>query len=130
MDGYQDTLNADTHRLYYRNCTIDFVFGNNLSLFQNCTFITCKPDPKQGCMVTAQGRSDPKSNTAIIIQNSRFTAELAVLAAKPQVQAYLECPWKELSRTIIMQSEIEGFINCFEPCGCGWQPHRSNSLRW
>ncbi|XP_047957536.1 pectinesterase-like [Salvia hispanica] len=115
MDGYQDTLNADTHRQYYRNCTIsgtiDFVFGNSLSLFQNCTFITRKPGPKQGCMVTAQGRSDPKSNTAIIIQNSRFTAEPAVLAAKPPVPAYLGRPWKELSRTIIMQSEIGGFIN-------------------
>ncbi|KAG6396332.1 hypothetical protein SASPL_142480 [Salvia splendens] len=115
MDGYQDTLNADTHRQYYRNCTIsgtiDFVFGNSLSLFQDCTFITRKPGPKQGCMVTAQGRSDPKSNTAIIIQNSRFTAEPALLAAKPPVPAYLGRPWKELSRTIIMQSEIGGFIN-------------------
>ncbi|XP_057806049.1 pectinesterase-like [Salvia miltiorrhiza] len=115
MDGYQDTLCADTHRQYYRNCTIsgtiDFVFGNGLALFQNCKFVVRKPGPKQECMVTAQGRNDPKSNTAIIIQNGKFAAEPALLAMKPPVPSYLGRPWKELSRTIIIQSDIEGFIN-------------------
>lgn len=121
MDGYQDTLCADTHRQYYRNCTItgtiDYVFGNGLALFQDCTFLTRKPGPKQECVVTAQGRCDPNSNSAIIIQNSRFTAEPAFLAVKPKIASYLGRPWKELSRTIIMQSDIGGFI---EPSG--WAP--------
>ncbi|XP_047962002.1 pectinesterase-like [Salvia hispanica] len=118
MDGYQDTLCADTHRQYYSNCTvtgtIDFVFGNGLALFQDCTFVTRKPGPGQECVVTAQGRSDHKSNDAFIIQNSRFTAEPAFLAVRPRIASYLGRPWKKLSRTIIMESEIGEFI---EPKG-------------
>ncbi|KAL1539113.1 pectinesterase [Salvia divinorum] len=115
MDGYQDTLCADVYRQYFRSCiisgTIDFLFGNGLTLYQDCTFITRKPAPGQECAVTAHGRSDPKSNTALIIQNCKFTAEPGLLQVKPPVQAFLGRPWKPLSRTIIMQSHIEGFIN-------------------
>ncbi|XP_057806051.1 pectinesterase-like [Salvia miltiorrhiza] len=115
MDGYQDTLCADIYRQYYKNCiisgSIDFVFGNGLTLFQDCTFVTRKPGPGQECAVTAHGRADQNSNTAIIIQNGKFTAEPALLEAKPPVQSFLGRPWKVLSRTIIMQSHIEAFIN-------------------
>ncbi|KAH6820341.1 hypothetical protein C2S53_017711 [Perilla frutescens var. hirtella] len=125
MDGYQDTLCADTHRQFYRNCTIsgtvDFVFGNGLALFQDCTFVVRKPGPKQACMVTAQGRSDANSNSAIIIQNGHFKADPALLAAQPPVTSFLGRPWKEMARTIIMQSDIEGFIN-----PTGWAPWVGN----
>ncbi|XP_057806048.1 pectinesterase-like [Salvia miltiorrhiza] len=121
MDGYQDTLCADIYRQYYRNCTItgtiDYVFGNSVALFQDCTFVTRKPGPSQECVVTAQGRFDLKSNSAIIIQNGRFIAEQAFLDVKPKIASYLGRPWKELSTTIIMQSDIGGFI---EPEG--WAP--------
>ncbi|KAH6789435.1 hypothetical protein C2S51_004441 [Perilla frutescens var. frutescens] len=121
MDGYQDTLCADTHRQYYRKCTItgtvDFVFGNGLALFQECTFVVRKPGPKQECMVTAQGRSDPKCNSAIVIQNGHFTAEPDLLSVTPPVPIFLGRPWKELARTIIMQSNID---ECIDPRG--WSP--------
>ncbi|KAL8490617.1 hypothetical protein ACS0TY_022571 [Phlomoides rotata] len=121
IDGYQDTLYNHKYRHYYRECsisgTIDFIFGDSLSLFQDCTFIVRKPGPNQGCMVTAQGRVEDRSNGANVIQNGNFTAEEAFLTADPPHKAYLGRPWKELSRTIIMQSNIEGFID-----PTGWAP--------
>lgn len=115
MDGYQDTLCADVHRQYFRNCiisgTIDYIFGSGLALYQDCTFITRKPILGQECVAVAHGRSDPKSPTAVVIQNGKFTAEPALLQVKPPVQVFLGRPWKPLARTIIMNSQIDGFIN-------------------
>ena len=121
IDGYQDTLYAHNYRQYYRDCwisgTIDFIFGDSLALFQNCKFNVRMPNKNQACMVTAQGRVDPRSIGAIVIQNGDFSAEDALLKANPPVKVYLGRPWKELSRTIIMQSNIGGFI-----APEGWAP--------
>ncbi|KAL8486192.1 hypothetical protein ACS0TY_023042 [Phlomoides rotata] len=121
IDGYQDTLYVHKFRQYFRDCsisgTIDFIFGDSLSIFQNCKFIVRKPEANQDCMVTAQGRKEERSTGAIVIQNGTITAEPAFLSAKPPHKAYLGRPWKELSRTIIMQSNIEGFID-----PTGWAP--------
>lgn len=115
MDSYQDTLYAHTHRHFYRDCTIsgtiDFIFGDALAIFQNCNLIVRKPLANQACMYTAQGRKESHSIGATIIQGSKFTAEPDFLATKPAIQAYLARPWKIYSRTIIMQSEIGGFIS-------------------
>ncbi|EPS59322.1 pectinesterase, partial [Genlisea aurea] len=121
IDGFQDTLYAHAHRQFYRNCrisgTIDFVFGNALSIFQNCQFIVRKPMANQACMVTAQGRDQRNSNGAIVIQNGEIRAEQAFINAKPKVQAYLGRPWKQFSTTIIMSSYIGGSIS-----PQGWAP--------
>ncbi|KAH6789434.1 hypothetical protein C2S51_004440 [Perilla frutescens var. frutescens] len=121
IDGYQDTLYAHKYRQYYSGCTIsgtiDFIFGDALALFQDCTFVVRKPGPNQACMVTAEGRIDPRSPGAFVIQNSHITGEPALLTAKPAVKVYLGRPWKELSRTIIMQSNIDGIID-----PTGWAP--------
>ncbi|XP_011071429.1 pectinesterase-like [Sesamum indicum] len=114
IDGYQDTLYAHTYRQYYRDCsisgTIDFIFGDAQALFQNCKFVVRKPGPNQACMVTAQGRVERHSLGATVIQNGDFVAEPALLQAAPPVKVYLGRPWKQLSRTIIMQSNIGGFV--------------------
>ncbi|XP_051129296.1 pectinesterase-like [Andrographis paniculata] len=115
IDGYQDSLYTHTYRQFYRDCTIsgtiDFVFGDALAIFQNTTFVVRRPMENQACMVTAQGRKDPRSLGAIVIDGGRITATPQFLAADPPVKAYLGRPWKELSRTIIMQAEIGGFIS-------------------
>ncbi|KAL0433985.1 UNVERIFIED_CONTAM: putative pectinesterase/pectinesterase inhibitor 28 [Sesamum latifolium] len=114
IDGYQDTLYAHTYRQYYRDCsisgTIDFIFGDAIALFQNCKFVVRKPGPNQAYMITAQGRVERHSLGVNVIQNGDFVAEPALLQAAPPVKVYLGRPWKQLSRTIIMQSNIGGFV--------------------
>ncbi|KAL0414770.1 UNVERIFIED_CONTAM: putative pectinesterase/pectinesterase inhibitor 21 [Sesamum radiatum] len=114
MDGFQDTLYAHTYRQYYRDCTItgtiDFIFGDAAAVFQNCRMIVRKPMANQACMVTAQGRKERRSTGATVLQNCHITAEPAFLSTVPPLKAYLGRPWKEYSRTIIMQSLIDGFI--------------------
>ncbi|KAG8372928.1 hypothetical protein BUALT_Bualt12G0118100 [Buddleja alternifolia] len=121
IEGYQDTLYAHNYRHFYRDCTIsgtiDFIFGDALSVFQNCRFIVRKPAGNQKCMVTAQGRTHKRVNSAIIIQNGTIEAEPAYLNTKPALESYLGRPWKEFSRTVIMQSRIDGFIH-----PDGWAP--------
>ncbi|XP_075654724.1 putative pectinesterase/pectinesterase inhibitor 21 [Castanea sativa] len=114
MDGYQDTLYAHAHRQFYRDCTIsgtiDFVFGNSATVFQNCTMVVRKPMDNQQCIVTAQGRTDRREPSALILQGCTIAAEPTYLAVKDTNRAYLGRPWKEFSRTIIMQSTIGAFI--------------------
>lgn len=114
MDGYQDTLYTHTHRQFYRDCTIsgtiDFVFGDAAAIFQNCTFVVHKPLPDQSCIVTAQGRKEGRQPSAIVIQNSTITADPDYFLVKNVNKAYLGRPWKEYSRTIIMESYIDDVI--------------------
>ncbi|KAK6138777.1 hypothetical protein DH2020_027474 [Rehmannia glutinosa] len=121
MDGFQDTLYAHAYRHFYRNClisgTIDFIFGDAVAVFQNSRLVVRKPMDNQACMVTAQGRKDKRSVGVTVIQNCDIVAEPAFLAVKPALSAYLGRPWKEYSRTIIMQSNIDGFI-----APEGWSP--------
>ena len=128
IDGYQDTLYAHDYRQYYRDCsisgTVDFVFGDATAIFQNCKFIVRKPGPGQACMVTAEGRDRTKDSVgAFVFQNSSINAEPAFLTSKPPHKAYLGRPWKELSRTIIMQSNIDGFID-----PTGWAPWNNTNF--
>ncbi|KZV41483.1 pectinesterase/pectinesterase inhibitor 28-like [Dorcoceras hygrometricum] len=121
IDGFQDTLYAHAYRQYYRDCvisgTIDFIFGDAMSIFQNTRMVVRKPMDNQACMVTAQGRKDPRGVGVIVLQNCDIVAEPAFTATKPALEAYLGRPWKEYSRTIIMQSNIDGFI-----APEGWSP--------
>ncbi|XP_060181565.1 probable pectinesterase/pectinesterase inhibitor 58 [Lycium barbarum] len=111
MDGYQDTLYAHTYRQFYSDCvisgTIDFIFGDSAAVFQNCTLVVQKPMDNQQCIVTAQGRKDPRQPTGFVLQNCKFVADNNV---DNKTKSYLGRPWKEYSRTIIMESSIEDFI--------------------
>ncbi|XP_060197614.1 pectinesterase-like [Lycium barbarum] len=121
IDGHQDTLYAHGYRQFYRDCTIsgtiDFIFGDASAVFQNCKLIVRKPGHNQAVMITAQGRVDLKSSGAFVIQNCEIKAEPAFTSTQPPIKAYLGRPWKEYSRTIIMQSFIDGFID-----PTGWAP--------
>ncbi|KAM7279688.1 hypothetical protein ACFE04_006822 [Oxalis oulophora] len=121
IDGYQDTLYAHAKRQFYRDCsitgTIDFIFGDAAALFQNCTFLVRKPLDNQQCIITAQGRKERRQPTAIIIQNSTLTADADLWINRTIVRSYLGRPWKEYSRTIIMESYIDDLI---QPDG--WMP--------
>ncbi|GLU08414.1 hypothetical protein SLE2022_253280 [Rubroshorea leprosula] len=114
MDGYQDTLYAHNHRQFYRDCTItgtiDFIFGDSPSFFQNCKIIVRKPLPNQQCIVTAQGRIEKRQVSAIVLQNCTISGDPEYIPLKDKNRAYLGRPWKAFSRTIIMQSQIDDII--------------------
>ncbi|KAG5607679.1 hypothetical protein H5410_029171 [Solanum commersonii] len=88
FDGYQDTLYVHTYRQFYRDCTltgtIDFIFGDASSVFQNCKMIVRKPMANQACMVTAQGRKDRRGVGAIIMQNCEIRAENEFISLNQQ----------------------------------------------
>ncbi|KAL8515084.1 hypothetical protein ACS0TY_013971 [Phlomoides rotata] len=118
MEGYQDTLYAQTHRQFYRSCnitgTIDFIFGDAAAVFQNCMIYVRKPMENQKNIVTAQGRIDKRQTTGIVIQNSHILADQTLEKEKTKFKSYLGRPWKAYSRTIIMETQIGDLI---EPQG-------------
>ncbi|XP_071725294.1 probable pectinesterase/pectinesterase inhibitor 25 [Rutidosis leptorrhynchoides] len=116
FEGYQDTLYIHSLRQFYRECdvygTVDFIFGNAAAVFQNCNLYARKPMLNQKNAFTAQGRIDPNQNTGISIHNCTIEAatDLA-LDVNSTTLNYLGRPWKEYSRTVIMQSYIGNLIH-------------------
>ena len=115
FEGYQDTLYTQTHRQFYRSCiisgTIDFIFGDAAVVFQNCIMIVRKPLDNQSNMVTAQGRMDKQQATGIVLQKCQIKPDDTLVPVKDTIKSYLGRPWKEFSRTIVMESEIGDFIH-------------------
>ncbi|XP_051149337.1 pectinesterase [Andrographis paniculata] len=118
--GYQDTLFVHSLRQFYRDChvygTIDFIFGDAATVFQNCDILVRRPMDHQSNIITAQGRSDPNQNTGISIVNSRVSPAGNFQAVKGKFKTYLGRPWKPYSRTVIMKTELDGFVD-----GKGWK---------
>ncbi|URE38996.1 pectinesterase pectinesterase inhibitor [Musa troglodytarum] len=117
--GYQDTLYVHSLRQFYRDCdiygTVDFIFGNAASVFQDCNIYARRPLRGQSNVVTAQGRTMPDQATGISIHNCTVSAA-PDLAADPRfARTFLGRPWKEYSRTVYMQSFIDGVVDA-----AGW----------
>ncbi|KAJ4981243.1 hypothetical protein NE237_032080 [Protea cynaroides] len=121
IDAYQDTLYAHTLRQFYRDCyitgTVDFIFGNAAVVLQNCKLVARKGMNGQQNMVTAQGRTDPNQNTGTSIQSCQIIPSSDLASVKSSFPTYLGRPWKEYSRTVVMQSSISDHIN-----PQGWAP--------
>ncbi|CAM8954338.1 unnamed protein product [Rhodiola kirilowii] len=115
MLAYQDTLYVHSNRQFYYDCfisgTVDFIFGNAAAVLQNCDIHARKPNSGQKNMVTAQGRTDPNQNTGIVIQKSRIGATSDLRPVQNSFPTYLGRPWKEYSRTVIMQTAITDVIS-------------------
>ncbi|KAL1294062.1 hypothetical protein HN51_054755 [Arachis hypogaea] len=133
FDGYQDTLYAHTMRQFYRDCTIsgtiDFIFGDAVTVFQNCTFVVRKPMQNQQCIVTAQGRKEKHQPSGIVIHGGSIVAEPGESKDHKNVKfdskAYLARPWKNYSRTVFLQTYIGDLI---EPEGyMPWQGPEGNT---
>ncbi|ESQ53829.1 hypothetical protein EUTSA_v10024699mg [Eutrema salsugineum] len=122
FEGYQNTLNAYTHRQYYRSCvivgTIDFIFGDAAAIFQNCDIFIRKGLTGQKNTVTAQGRVDKFQTTGFVIHNCTIAPNEDLKPVKAEFKSYLGRPWKNHSRTVVMESTIEDVID-----PVGW-------LRW
>ncbi|CAI0397249.1 unnamed protein product [Linum tenue] len=113
IQGYQDTLYALSKRQFYRETdvygTIDFIFGNAAAVFQSCSLFARKGGSYPNNFVTAQGRSSEYQNTGFSIHNCRVEAAPDLPAGSGST--YLGRPWKEYSRTVVMQSQLGGHIN-------------------
>ncbi|KAH9730537.1 putative pectinesterase/pectinesterase inhibitor 7 [Citrus sinensis] len=120
FEGYQDTLYTHSLRQFYRECdiygTIDFILGNAAVVLQNCNIHARLPMIGQYNVITAQGRTDPNQNTGISIHNCTFRAADELASSNRTLPTYLGRPWKEYSRTVVMQSFLDGLIN-----PAGWQ---------
>ncbi|XP_010524121.1 PREDICTED: probable pectinesterase/pectinesterase inhibitor 35 [Tarenaya hassleriana] len=119
LEGYQDTLYTHSKRQFYRETdiygTVDFIFGNSAAVFQSCNIMARRSG--QTNFVTAQGRINPNQNTGISIHNSKVGAAENLGGSK----TYLGRPWRQYSRTVIMQSFLDGSIH-----PAGWSPWSGN----
>ncbi|GAV85224.1 Pectinesterase domain-containing protein/PMEI domain-containing protein [Cephalotus follicularis] len=125
MDGFQDTLYTQSLRQFYRNCvisgTVDFIFGDATVVIQNSLIIVRKPMENQQNTVTAHGRAYRYETTGLVIQNCRIVPETKLYPERFTIPTYLGRPWKEYSRTVIMESTLADFI---QPAG--WMPWAGN----
>ncbi|KAF2313437.1 hypothetical protein GH714_010999 [Hevea brasiliensis] len=117
IKGHQDTLYVHSFRQFYRECdisgTIDYIFGNAAAVFQGCNIISRMPMPSQFTVITAQSRDSPDEDTGISIQNCSIVAtdDLNSAYKSRRVKNYLGRPWQVYSRTVILESFIDGFID-------------------
>ncbi|CAN6226556.1 unnamed protein product [Urochloa humidicola] len=113
--GYQDTLYVHSLRQFYRDCdiygTVDFVFGDAAAVLQGCNLYARRPDPNQKNVFTAQGREDPNQNTGIVVQGGKVAAAADLVPVLANFSSYLGRPWKLYSRTVFMQTKMEGLIH-------------------
>lgn len=123
--AYQDTLYVHSLRQFFVGClvagTVDFIFGNAAAVLQDCDIHARRPNSGQRNMVTAQGRDDPNQNTGIVIQKCRIGATSDLKPVQSSFPTYLGRPWKEYSRTVVMQTSISDVID-----PAGWYPWNGN----
>ncbi|KAF3440573.1 hypothetical protein FNV43_RR18857 [Rhamnella rubrinervis] len=127
--GNQDTLYAHALRQFYKSCRIqgnvDFIFGNSASIFQDCQILVrprqVKPEKGENNAVTAHGRTDPAQSTGFVFQNCLINGTeeyMKLYHSKPKVHKnYLGRPWKEYSRTVFIDCNLEALIT-----PQGWMP--------
>ncbi|MCO5547896.1 hypothetical protein L7F22_001348 [Adiantum nelumboides] len=126
FEGYQDTLYALSSRQFYRECrilgTVDFIFGNAIAVFQNCELVARLPMQGQQNTYTAQGRKLEADVSGYAFQNCTVTGEAAIATAGYTVGTYLGRPWKEYSRVVFLQSELQGLVD-----PKGWLPWNASN---
>lgn len=119
MDGHQDTLYPNAFRQFYRDCTIygtiDFVFGDAVAVFQNCTIFMRRGVDGQQAVVAAGGKDKENGPTALVFHACKFLPDPSYLET-PAVKAgqkvsYLARPWKKFAKTVILESFIHDIFN-------------------
>lgn len=61
-------------------------------------------------MITAQSRDTPDEDTGISMQNCTILATDDLQSNSSTVKSYLGRPWRSYSRTVCLESYIDGFI--------------------
>ncbi|KAK6151855.1 hypothetical protein DH2020_014490 [Rehmannia glutinosa] len=100
--GAQDTLYDHLGRHYYKDCyiegSVDFIFGNGLSLFENCHVHAIAPIIGA---VTAQGRNSILDDTGFSFVNCKVTGSGAL---------YLGRAWGPFSRVVFAYTYMDNII--------------------
>ncbi|KAJ6332402.1 hypothetical protein OIU76_010735 [Salix suchowensis] len=119
--GAQDTLHDDRGRHYFKDCyiqgSIDFIFGNARSLYENCQLISMANPVDPGAKringaVTAQGRASKDENTGFAFVN-------CTLGGTGRI--WLGRAWKPYSRVIFSYTTMtdiiapEGWNDFYDP---------------
>ncbi|KAG0478168.1 hypothetical protein HPP92_012887 [Vanilla planifolia] len=121
IDGYQDTLFAQSGRQFYRGCTIlgtvDFIFGNAAAVFQDCVI---SPRGSRGGTITAQSRQQKKERKAFsfhrCVVEAIADADSGEEAVKPE-SFYLGRPWRPYASVVFLKTFMSDVIN-----PKGWVP--------
>ncbi|KAJ0772174.1 putative pectinesterase [Helianthus annuus] len=99
---------------FYKECqifgTVDFIFGGARAVFQDCDIFIRKPLPGSGLVVTAHGRNNDYEPTGYSLQGCKVTAA-PELNPSDYAKAFLGRPWFGLSRTVYMQSFLDGLVD-------------------
>lgn len=138
--GHQDTLyvnggmrkdpsgrNVVTGRHFFRECdvygSVDFIFGDAQMVLQKCNIKFRTPRVGGGInVITAQGRMDKKSNTGIVLHCCSITAAGDFNFKAGPRKGYLGRTWQKYSRTVVMNSFIDGVID-----PAGWLEMNGNA---
>lgn len=115
--GNQDTLYAarENSRQYYENCyiegTTDFIFGEAIAVFQNCTIKSLV-----NSFVTAAA-TRAKQSFGYVFFNCTLIADTA---AK---KVYLGRPWRPYAKTVFIRCELGSHI-----LAEGWNPWKGDTM--
>ncbi|CAL5186402.1 unnamed protein product [Lathyrus oleraceus] len=100
--GAQDTLYDHLGRHYYKDCyiegSVDFIFGNALSLFEGCHVHAIA---RNTGALTAQGRSSILQDTGFSFVNCKVTGSGAL---------YLGRAWGPFSRVVFAYTNMDNII--------------------
>lgn len=108
--GAQDTLHDDKGRHYFKDCyiqgSIDFIFGNARSLYENCQLVSIANPVPPGQKningaVTAHGRVSMDENTGYVFLNSTIGGNGRI---------WLGRAWRPYSRVIFAFSVMSDII--------------------
>ncbi|CAI0440059.1 unnamed protein product [Linum tenue] len=108
--GAQDTLHDDRGRHLYRDCyiqgSIDFIFGNARSLYQNCQLISMATPVGPGVRsingaVTAHGRASKDENTGFAFVNCSLGGTGRI---------WLGRAWRPFSRVVFANTAMADIV--------------------
>ncbi|XP_043688992.1 probable pectinesterase 8 [Telopea speciosissima] len=109
--GAQDTLHDDKGRHYFKDCyiqgSIDFIFGNARSLYENCQLISIANPVPVGAKnitgaITAHGRTSKDENTGFTFVNSSIGGTGRI---------WLGRAWRPFSRVIFAYTTMTDIIS-------------------
>ncbi|OVA05561.1 Pectinesterase [Macleaya cordata] len=109
--GAQDTLHDDRGRHYFKDCfiqgSIDFIFGNGKSLYENCRLISIANPVPVGVRIingaiTAHGRASSDENSGFAFVNCSVGGTGRV---------WLGRAWRPFSRVIFAYTSLSAIIS-------------------